>query len=440
MAQLLIASRRSRARPLRSAALAGFVLVVLYGGGSLIFGRLVDYSHPAGKAPSGALRLDPTRPSDGIAYDRGRHYRRGRLQVLELAGSVHDLGVQHGRLLASSAASALRTTRQNVAHTLGDGWFRDLRLRWRWRLLDDGLPGHQLVELAGLARGSGTGYTDLVRQSALFDVVGPSSASAGRDLRALSRSLTIICPVRGTTGDRLVVARSFSMPGLADEGEAIRQTPLLQIVRPEDALAFASVAWPGMTGVVSGINEKGIAVFLHPVRTSDVELTRQAQPTALIARSVLETAETLDEAVSIVKEASSLGSAIFVLVDGKERRWLVLERTPSGSALRPDSDSTTDFVVDLLESKKFRDDALNDRARRTRPDKLRLERARALVGGGTDSIADLVTILRDHGSTDAQRLPVGHRSSLYAPGAVHTALFDVTGRRWERSSTCRRNS
>ena len=369
-----------------------------------------------------------------LAYGQSSLGHAGSSAVLRLRGTPQELGAAHGRLLGSAVAAPSDALGSTIAHTVsGKGIFgrltHDVRLRWRYRFLDDGIPGHQLVELAHLLGGArasdqrGLDYESLVRQRAALDLGVPAPWSSGAAFRAVARSLSFVSTLRGTSGDRLLVGRTFALPGAADGGDAAAGHITVSFVAPRDVIAYASVGWPGLVGVVSGINAEGIAVMVHPVRTRDVELTRPAQPMALLARDVLENARTLDDAINILQHATPLGAAAFVVVDGNSRQWAVVERTPSRFGVRRNQPAV---VTDLLTGESFADDPENDRAARTRPSAMRAQRVQRLLGQRPAEPADLAAILRDRRSPAGVPLPLGHRGAIRDVGAVHTALFDAS--------------
>ena len=98
-------------------------------------------------------------------------------------------------------------------------------------------------------------------------------------------------------------------------------------------IAWAGVGWPGLLGVVTGINAEGLVVIVHPVRTRDVRPTRTARPIAVLARDVLENAHDLDEAIKLIETTATLGAAAYVDVDGQHGTWAVVERSPSRVAV-----------------------------------------------------------------------------------------------------------
>jgi hypothetical protein len=266
---------------------------------------------------------------------------------------------------------------------------------------------------------------DQVRQSAILDVGKPAVGSSGSELWTIARALTLLVPTQSPVGQGLIVARSLSLPGSADGGYEVRNHPLLQISRPKDALAYASLGWPGLVGALSGVNSERIGVFLHFAKTSDVRLTREAQPSALIAQEILESAHSLDEAINILKKVESLGTAVYVIVDGNERSWAIVERSPSTLDLR--RGSTASAVVDTLEGTKFKDDAINDRSQRARPMLERQERAKQLLKVPRADASEVVDMLRDRKSKSGSTLVLGHRAAIDDTDSVHAALFDVSG-------------
>jgi hypothetical protein len=414
-----------------AAILVSISLAVAY----LLYRRVSSYAHPGGSSSTSPLKIVATAPEHGLPYGAARLRYEGPLGILHTKGSAHEIGSQHGRLLASEIEEIQDVLQENVEETVSTGGLfgeslHNIRLRWRWRTLDDGIPGHQLTELAGLVRGakkSGVtlSYEDQVRQSAILDVGAPAVGSSGGEMWTLARALTLLVPTTSSVAQGLIVARTLSLPGSADGGDKIRNHPVLHVAHPEGALAYASLGWPGLVGVTSGVNQESLGVFLHFTKTSDVRLTREAQPSALIAQELLESAHTLDEAINILQKVKSLGSAIYVIVDGNDRTWAVVERSPSTIDVR--RGDASEAIVDALEGSKFKDDAINDRSRRARPMLLRKARAKQLLKTPRSDVSEVVGLLRDRKSKDGATLVLGHRAAIDDTESVQTALFDVSG-------------
>ena len=360
----------------------------------------------------------------------------GTLAILRSSGRPQEIGEAHGRLLGAAIQPPTAAATDNIALAVASSGFlasstHSVRLRWRYRLLDDGVPGHQLAEIASLlagarrSTGSAPDYEAFVRAQAVFDVGKAAPWSSGSEFRAMARSLSFASKLRGPSGDRLIIGRSFALPGSSDGGDQAAARVLVSFVRPDSVIAYASVGWPGLVGVVSGLNAEGIAIMVHPARTADVTVTRDAQPIALLARDVLENARTLGDAISILEHNKPLGAAAIVIVDGNARACAVVERSPDRFSVTRDPRPC--LAGDVLVTQAFADDAENDRAGRVRPSRVRLKRVSKLLGKRLESPEDFAAILRDRRDPDGAPLPLGHRGAIYDPSAVHAALFDVSG-------------
>ena len=255
-----------------------------------------------------------------------------------------------------------------------------------------------------------------------------SGSASGTDGSAGAGAAAAAAPGAGSSpepgsGARLLVGRSFSLLGAEDGGERAAGVPLVSIVRPEGSIPYASVGWPGLVGVVTGVNAQGIAVLVHPEAGSDVRMTRVAQPVALLARSMLEHAHTLDEAVRMVEQTTPLGAAGFLVVDGRRRRLAWIERSPG--RIRVVRDASPAVEGDLFTTEPFASDAGGEGARRLRASAERVARATELVrrappGGVEQAIA----VLRDQARPEGAPLPLGHRAAIDDPEAAHTAVID----------------
>lgn len=118
---------------------------------------------------------------------------------------------------------------------------------------------------------------------------------------------------------------------------------------PEDALARASVVlehrggggpaafvvagWPGSVGAVTGMSGAGFAVCLNAV--SGLEPPDPAgYPVLLHLRRVLEDAGGFDAAVDMLSAGRLAASALFTVVGRRNAERVVVERSPTRSALR----------------------------------------------------------------------------------------------------------
>ncbi len=438
MSDIVIGARRKGSKKtLRSAGVLFVVLVSAAAAAAFGFRRLVSYPTPAGSVsaerPTAELQAAG---SAALSYGPSSLDYAGELAVLRLYGEASELGEARGKLLGAALFAGAAPLAATLTDAVDAGGrlaraLRGPRERWRYRKLADGIPGHQLVEIYGAALGAATSagespdYTELLRAQASLDVGAPATSADG-EYRWIGRAFSAATTLDGAGGARLVIAHNFDLPGSADGGEAAARHRTVAFVHPDGGIPYASVEWPGLLGVVSGINAEGIAVLVHPAKTADVDAEREGQPIGLLARDVLEHARSVDDAIGVLREAEPLGAAAFLIADGAERSVIVVERSPEAVAIRRSPSPPT--VTGILEASGFADDPENDRAARTWPEAQRAQRADELLAHGPlNTPADAAALLRDRLGEGGAPLPPGHRGAIDDPGAAHAAIFDATG-------------
>jgi hypothetical protein len=144
----------------------------------------------------------------------------------------------------------------------------------------------------------------------------------------MSACSTITLPANAAPDHVARFGRDLEFPGL----DVADKYTTLFIVRPNDGrYAFASVGWPGMIGVLSGMNEHGLCL-------ASMEITRQprlprAMPYIMLYRSVLERCRTVDEAVAMLQKTPIQTANNLMLMDADGNR-AVAELTPHAVHIR----------------------------------------------------------------------------------------------------------
>jgi predicted choloylglycine hydrolase len=112
-------------------------------------------------------------------------------------------------------------------------------------------------------------------------------------------STYIIEPGKSATGEP-IFGRNFDFPTLG----ALDQFSMVIVYKPKGKQAFASVNFPGLVGVCSGMNEKGLAVAVVDIpETADgsPRLNLSAVPMILSFRRILEECATVEEAEAVLR-------------------------------------------------------------------------------------------------------------------------------------------
>ncbi len=408
-------SRRIVRRLAITAALAFVVVIITYIGVM----RATRYPVPSGSVASEAFGLDGHR----LTLGQSSLERQGELWILRLAGEPYAMGFEAARLLGPAANDGGGIVDTSI---LGEetpsglsGMLHDAGVRWRFRLLADGVPVPRQAELAGLAAGlrrdgvAGIDYQRLIWRQAALDVGTPPGAVVPG---GVSSGLAFV--LGGAAAGRLVVGRAFGFPGATPAGP-----PVISFVRASGAIPFARVGWAGEVGAVTGVNTEGLVVIANPAMTQDVRPDAAGEPVTLMARDLLEKAHTVDEAVALVQATRLLGAASFLVVDGKSQTWAVIERSPAKTVVARGKSPA--IVGDFLAASDFSKDADNDRARRTRKGSARIVRlAELLVHPPAPEAALAAGILRDRRGKGDTSLPLGNGNAVDDLDQAHVVIFD----------------
>lgn len=402
------------------------VLAVVVTAATLGFDRLTRIDPPSVAAPA----AEPLRfADDGVAWvGPSSLERRGALWVMQVAGDPATMGYRHARLSAPLMAAGDFHMLDLFATFVPSAALRSLLtgiVRARYRDVDHGFPPDRRAEIYGESVGYGdrgpaflSAYHRLVYLHALYDIalafersplLGCTAFAAAGDATA-----------GGTTPGHTIVGRNFDL----DVDPWFDVDKVVQIYEPAGRLAFASIAWPGMTGVVTGMNAAGIWVSVNGARAGAPQAG--GVPVVFTTRAILEEAHTLDEAIAIATRDTPMASHMLLLADGTSGESAVVERAPGlAPAVRR---ARTTIVANHYATPVFAADAKDAYVREHTSTLAREARLRELVehGGGRIDPAAAVAILRDRAGSGDAVLPLGNRNALDALIATHSVVADLT--------------
>lgn len=237
---------------------------------------------------------------------------------------------------------------------------------------------------------------------------------------------------KATTDGHLLVGRNFDF----EAGKAFDVDKLVMEVIPENGFRFMSVGWPGLLGVVTGINEKLIYISLNGANSAD---NRDVGiPVSLLLRQVMEQADSIESAFAIIQKAPVFVSDIFLVADGKTGNTALIEKTPAHCAIiYPQAGSDTIVSSNHFHSTELQNDPRNLSYLESGSSKQREERMLELVARHEGHIDFLTAaeILRDRKGLHDEEIGNGNRYALNALIATHSVITDVTkGIMWVSSS------
>ncbi|MFO0846573.1 MAG: C45 family peptidase [Gemmataceae bacterium] len=250
-------------------------------------------------------------------YPEGRHSTGelryiGGLPVLSVGGSPEQIGAAVGAL-ALRPAPRMAAYPEDMLRLFRCGWLA-LALRRLGEGMVERFDPDYRAEFEAVVRASDVERGRMVMGNTLFDLK-KLVACSGFGLEG----------PRSVTGSP-VLGRNLDYP---DGGYAHHYT-MVTVCRPAGKLAFASVGFPGLVGVLSGMNEAGLAVAVLEVFQAPLRVRRLdpwGTPYALCLREVLETCSTIDEAYGLLSRKRRTTLYNVALAD--RQRVAAFEVTPA---------------------------------------------------------------------------------------------------------------
>lgn len=226
-----------------------------------------------------------------------------------------------------------------------------------------------------------------------------------------------------TEGSHLIIGRNFDF----EIDNLFDRFKLVQIVHPEQGIPFISVSWPGMYGVVSGVNKELISVTLNASKSD--HSAWKGTPVVVMSRRVLQEASTLQEAVSILQSLNSYISESFLVADGKTGEVAVVEKTPQLTLIRkPEPSSATMLCTNHFLSPNFQNHKRHQIFVKEGSSLDRLQRLQELMDRYKGKISPDVaaTILRDYKFLGDVDIGMGHLHSINPSICSHSIILDLT--------------
>ena len=371
-------------------------------------------------------------PHVELPEGQGRSYARVRAGIREvyLEGSPEQIGAGHARLLHDRMVADERELWASFSQFVPVAAARTFLFdvgRVRYRHVDRGLPEARRRELAAQARAFSPDpfedklptYHRMVFLHALYDIA-----------LSFEHSPLIGCSAFGlgpkaTANGHTLMARAFDF----EAGEVYDRDKAVYFVRGDGVIPFASVAWPGLVGVMSGMNLEGVSVIVNGARAG--EPSTEGMPVVFSLREVLERAHDTGEAIAVLREQHVMVSHIVFVADAAGR-FAVVERTADGSAFVRDTFADPDrvAVTNHFEG-PLAGDPRNERvkgATTTLPRRARADELVLRVGPREATIDSAIAMLRDHTCAGAEKCEIGDRRTIDALIATHGIVADTTDR------------
>ena len=215
----------------------------------------------------------------------------------------------------------------------------------------------------------------------------------------------------------LLVGRNFDFY----VGDEFAEEKIVLFVKPDKGHAFVSYSWAGFTGVVSGLNDKGLSVTINASK-SDLP-TSSKTPISLLAREILQYAETIDEAIVIAKKRKTFVSETLLISSKKDGKAALIEKSPTKLGVF-DPETNELICSNHYQSDVFLNDPINKENIKESDSKFRYDRVKNLLGEKEQlNPNDAVKILRDQHGNEEDTLGMGNPRAINQLIAHHSVVI-----------------
>lgn len=232
-------------------------------------------------------------------------------KVVELRGDGTQMGEQHGKALGKSMNLLFD---KFLSQYLPSPKLRFLAMAAAMGFEQKLLPEH-LAEIQALAKSSGMSIGNAMLGQCFLDLTPMTACS------------TVTLPAYASPDHIARFGRNLDFPSF----NVADKYSVLFIYHPAGRYQFAAVGWPGLTGVLSGMNEHGLCL-------ANMEVNRaggsgNGMPYILLYRAVLERCKTVDEAIDFLQKTPRQTPNNLMLMDAAGNR-AVCEITPKAVVVR----------------------------------------------------------------------------------------------------------
>jgi len=239
------------------------------------------------------------------------------MPVMFLAGTPEEIGKQQAELVSKSILPLIDMPRRTVEeHGAKQFWPAVVGMS---NFLMKNAPQDHKAELDALIK-----YGELDHGSLYV-------ANSLVELRRMGGCASfVVMPEKSETGE-IIFGRNFDFPALG----VLDTYHCILVVKPKGKHAFLSIGYPGLVGVISGMNDAGLTVATLDVYESGDDspyFDSTGVPLALTYRRILEECTTVAEAEKILQESKRTTYMNLAVSDTKSAA--VFELTPENVGVR----------------------------------------------------------------------------------------------------------
>jgi len=365
-----------------------------------------------------------TRINDSTFSYNQNYLTKNKQQLWELyiKGNPIQLGYNNGALTQS-----LMQKQESIFFAKVEGFvpskFRQRLLRgflkWYNRKMYLNVREDYQAELYGLAQYSSDQY-DFIAPKYLRNLYLHGAHDIGhamQDLAMVGCTSLAVWNENTEDGD-LLIGRNFDFY----VGDDFAKNKLVEFVQPEEGIPYMSVSWPGMIGVVSGMNKEGITVTINAGK-SKIPLTAKT-PISLVTREILQYAKNIDEAIAIAKKRKVFVSESILVGSAADKNAVIIEVSPKNFGVYRVQNTSRVLCTNHFQSEAYKEDKRNQKHIEESHSEYRYERLQELLQEEKKMTPEkMASILRNRSGLKDENIGYGNEKALNQLLAHHAVIF-----------------
>lgn len=292
-------------------------------------------------------------------------------------------------------------------------------LKWYNRKMYLNVREDYQAELFGLSQYSSDQY-DFIAPKYLRNLYLHGAHDIGhamQDLAMVGCTSLAVWNENTEDGD-LLIGRNFDFY----VGDDFAKNKLLEFVQPEEGIPYMSVSWPGMIGVVSGMNKEGITVTINAGK-SKIPLTAKT-PISLVTREILQYAKNIEEAIAIAKKRKVFVSESILVGSAADKNAVIIEVSPKNFGVYRVQNTSRVLCTNHFQSEAYKNDKRNQRQIDESHSEYRYEKLQELLQEEKKITPEkMASILRNKSGLKDESIGYGNEKALNQLLAHHAVIF-----------------
>ncbi|SIP92778.1 Acyl-coenzyme A:6-aminopenicillanic acid acyl-transferase [Chryseobacterium sp. RU37D] len=292
-------------------------------------------------------------------------------------------------------------------------------LKWYNRKMYLNVREDYQAELYGLSQYSSDKY-DFIAPKFLRSMYLHGAHDIGhvmQDLMVVGCTSLAVWNENTEDGD-LLIGRNFDFY----VGDDFAKNKLIEFVEPEDGIPYLSVCWPGMIGVVSGMNKEGITVTINAGK-SKIPLTAKT-PISLVTKEILQYAKNIDEAIEIAKKRKVFVSESILVGSANDKNAVIIEISPDNFGVYKVENTSRIFCTNHFQSDVYKNDKRNQKHILESHSEYRYEKLQELLKENKKLNPEkMASILRDQSGLKGEKIGYGNEKAINQLLAHHAVIF-----------------